>query len=87
MHSDVNDRIRVIRRLDFTKQPRIDATYKEHAQNLQAIRSKRGDQGALLLCSHTRTRQPEGREIILRQAPLGRQAGGAAVGCRSKVLF
>ena len=31
VHSDVTDRIRVIRRLDFTKQPRIDATYEEHA--------------------------------------------------------
>ena len=26
MHSDVTERIRVTRRLDFTKQPRIDAT-------------------------------------------------------------
>ena len=30
VHRDVTDRIRIIRRLDFTKQARIDATYEEH---------------------------------------------------------
>ena len=36
VHRDVTDRIRIIRRLDFTKQPRIDATYDEHAKILKA---------------------------------------------------
>jgi len=43
VHRDVTDRIRIIRRLDFTKQARIDATYDEHAKILKAIRAKRGD--------------------------------------------
>ena len=30
VHRDVTERIRMFRRLDFTKQPRIDATYWEH---------------------------------------------------------
>ena len=46
---DVTDRIRIIRRLDFTKQARIDATYDEHAKILKAIQRKRGDQAAMLL--------------------------------------
>ena len=37
VHRDVTDRIRVIRRLDFKKQPRIDATYDEHNKILQAV--------------------------------------------------
>ena len=80
VHSDVTDRIRVIRRLDFTKQPRIDATYEEHAKILQAIQSKRGDQAALLLRTHIQTSQAEVRKITLHQVHLARQAGGAIAG-------
>ncbi|MBC7608577.1 MAG: GntR family transcriptional regulator [Polaromonas sp.] len=80
VHSDVTDRIRIIRRLDFTKQPRIDATYEEHAKILQAIQYQRGDQAALLLRSHIQTSQAEVRKITLHQVHLARQAGGAAVG-------
>ncbi len=76
VHSDVTDRIRVIRRLDFTKQPRIDATYEEHAKILQAIQHQRGDQAALLLRAHIETSQTEVRKITLHQVHLARQAGG-----------
>ena len=78
VHSEVTERIRVIRRLDFTKQPRIDATFEEHASILQAIQSKRGDQAALLLRTHIQTSQAEVRRITLHQVHLARQAGGAA---------
>ena len=37
VHHDVTERIRIIRRLDFLKQMRIDATYDEHAKILRAI--------------------------------------------------
>jgi len=36
VHRDVMDRIRIIGRLDFTKQVRLDATYDEHGQILAA---------------------------------------------------
>lgn len=75
VHRDVTERIRVIRRLDFTKQPRIDATYEEHAKILKAIQSKRGDQAALLLRSHIQTSQAEVRKITLHQVHLARQLG------------
>jgi DNA-binding GntR family transcriptional regulator len=45
VHGDVTDRIRIIRRLDFTKQPRIDATYEEHAKILKAVRREPGRPG------------------------------------------
>ena len=80
VHRDVTDRIRVIRRLDFTKQPRIDATYGEHAKILQAIQHKRGDQAALLLRAHIQTSQSEVRKITLHQVHLARMAGGSSVG-------
>ena len=78
VHRDVTERIRVIRRLDFTKQPRIDATYDEHAKILKAIQRKRGDQAALLLRSHIQTSQAEVRKITLHQVHLARQMGARA---------
>ena len=75
VHRDVTERIRVIRRLDFTKQPRIDATYEEHAKILKAIQRRRGDQAALLLRAHIQASQAEVRKITLHQVHLARQLG------------
>jgi DNA-binding GntR family transcriptional regulator len=77
VHRDVTDRIRIIRRLDFTKQARIDATYDEHAKILRAIQRKRGDQAAMLLRAHIATSQAEVRKITLHQVHLARQGGAA----------
>lgn len=77
VHRDVTDRIRIIRRLDFTKQARIDATYDEHAKILKAIQRKRGDQAAMLLRAHIETSQAEVRKITLHQVHLARQGGAA----------
>ena len=68
----------MIRRLDFTKQPRMDATYREHGKILKAIQRKRGDQATLLLRAHIQTSQTEVRKITLQQVHLARQMGGAA---------
>jgi DNA-binding GntR family transcriptional regulator len=75
VHRDVTDRIRIIRRLDFTQQPRIDATYDEHAKILKAVRAKRGDQAAMLLRAHIETSQAEVRKITLHQVHMARQGG------------
>lgn len=37
VHRDVCERLRIIRRLDFTQQSRVDATYREHNRILQLI--------------------------------------------------
>jgi DNA-binding GntR family transcriptional regulator len=76
VHRDVTERIRIIRRLDFTKQARIDATYDEHAKILKAIQRKRGDQAAMLLRAHIETSQREVRKITLHQVHLARMGGG-----------
>lgn len=75
VHRDVTDRIRIIRRLDFTKQARIDATYDEHAKILKAIQRKRGEQAAMLLRTHIETSQAEVRKITLHQVHMARQGG------------
>lgn len=72
VHRDVTDRIRIIRRLDFTQQPRIDATYEEHGKILRAIQRKRAEQATLLLRAHIQTSQSEVRKITLHQMHLAR---------------
>ncbi len=75
VHRDVTERIRIIRRLDFTQQARIDATYEEHGKILRAIQRKRADAAALLLRTHIQTSQTEVRKITLHQVHLARHAG------------
>src|SRR5579872_2423353 len=40
VHWDVTERIRIVRRLDFTKPARIRATYEEHCSILRALRRR-----------------------------------------------
>lgn len=72
VHADVTARIRVIRRLDFTRQLRIDTTYEEHGKILRAITRKRGDQAVLMLRAHIEASQAEVRKITLHQIHLAR---------------
>jgi DNA-binding GntR family transcriptional regulator len=72
VHREVTDRIRIIRRLDFTKPARMEATYDEHAKILRAVQRKRGDQAAMLLRAHIETSQAEVRKITLHQVHLAR---------------
>ena len=79
VHRDVTDRIRIIRRLDFTQRPRIDATYDEHSKILRAIEQKRGDLAALLLRTHIQTSQTEVRKITLHQVHMARKSSARQV--------
>lgn len=74
VHRDVTDRIRIIRRLDFTRHERIAATYDEHAGILDALQAKRGAQAAMLLREHIRISQAEVRKITLHQIHMARQS-------------
>jgi DNA-binding GntR family transcriptional regulator len=74
VHSDVTERIRIIRQLDFTQALRIDATYEEHGKILNAIRAKRADQAAMLLKAHIQSSQAEVRKITLHQVYMARMS-------------
>ncbi len=65
VHWDVTERIRIVRRLDFTREDRIDATYVEHAKILRAILQRKLDQAQLLLKSHIEQSKAEVRKITL----------------------
>ena len=62
-HRDVTERIRIIRRLDFTQAHRIDKTYDEHAQILRAVIRRRADEANRLLRSHIEASKAEVRKI------------------------
>jgi len=80
VHRDVTERIRVIRRLDFTKQPRIDHTYEEHAKILRALKGKRAEQVVMLLSAHITASQLEVRKITLHEMHMARVQGEAGAG-------
>jgi DNA-binding GntR family transcriptional regulator len=80
VHQEVTDRIRIVRRLDFTRPDRIEATYDEHAKILREVLRRHGDAAQMLLRSHIERSKVEVRKITLHQlheARLRSQAAGA----------
>jgi len=77
VHHDVTERIRLVRRLDFTRSDRIEATYQEHAKILRAVMQRKTDQAQLLLRSHIEQSKAEVRKITLHalQQARTRKAG------------
>jgi DNA-binding GntR family transcriptional regulator len=73
MHFDITEKIRIIRRLDFTQAPRIAATYEEHGQILTAILQRRSDQAQQLLKRHIELSKQAVREITLHRLHVARQ--------------
>jgi len=65
VHWDVTERIRIIRRLDFTRPTRVEATYAEHAKILRAVMQRKADAAQLLLRSHIEQSKNEVRKITL----------------------
>jgi DNA-binding GntR family transcriptional regulator len=65
VHWDVTERIRIIRRLDFTRADRMDATYAEHAKILRAVIQRKPDAALMLLKSHIEQSKAEVRKITL----------------------
>jgi DNA-binding GntR family transcriptional regulator len=65
VHDDITERIRIIRRLDFTKPNRVEATYEEHARILRAITRRRSEEALRLLRAHVEQSKLEVRHITL----------------------
>lgn len=63
LHRDLNERIRIIRRLDFTQGFRIDATYLEHGQILESVFARRLEEAQERLRSHIELSRAEVRKI------------------------
>ncbi|MGI4856695.1 MAG: GntR family transcriptional regulator [Janthinobacterium lividum] len=72
IHQEVTERIRIIRRLDFTKPLRIDATYREHAAILDAIQRDDAHAAQALICEHIAESQAEVKRITLYTLQMAR---------------
>ncbi len=65
VHADVTERIRFVRRLDFTRSDRIEATYQEHAKILRQVMQRRAEPAQMLLKAHIEQSKAEVRKITL----------------------
>jgi DNA-binding GntR family transcriptional regulator len=64
-HSEITERIKIVRRLDFTKSDRINSTYDEHGQIIKAILAGRVAEAQRLLKAHIEQSKIEVRKITL----------------------
>lgn len=78
MHADVTERIRIVRRLDFTQAERIRYTYEEHAAILRAVLARKPQQAALLLRSHIEQSKLEVRKISIHRLHVAHSGAQAA---------
>ncbi len=76
VHQDVTERIRIVRRLDFTRADRIEATYQEHAKILRAVIQRKLDAAQMLLKAHIEQSKVEVRKISLHAMHQARQRAG-----------
>ncbi|MCY0386000.1 GntR family transcriptional regulator [Robbsia sp. Bb-Pol-6] len=84
IHQEVTERIRIIRRLDFTKPLRIDATYREHAAILDAIGHDDAATAQALICEHIARSQAEVKRITLYTLQMARDRYADAKGDQNR---
>jgi DNA-binding GntR family transcriptional regulator len=76
VHQDVTERIRIVRRLDFTRADRVEATYQEHAKVLRAVIQRKLDHAQMLLKAHIEQSKSEVRKISLHAMHQARERAG-----------
>jgi DNA-binding GntR family transcriptional regulator len=65
VHADLTERIRIVRRLDFTREDRVEATYQEHAKILRSVMQRKSSEALVMLKGHIAQSQTEVRKITL----------------------
>jgi DNA-binding GntR family transcriptional regulator len=70
IHTDIAERIRIVRRLDFTQPERVARTYDEHAAILRAVLTRKPQQAELLIGAHIEASKLEVRKISLHRLQL-----------------
>jgi DNA-binding GntR family transcriptional regulator len=70
LHQTITERIRIVRRLDFTHPERVVYTYIEHGQILRAILGRKPAKAIALLREHIEQSKAEVRKISLHRLHL-----------------
>lgn len=65
IHHDLTERLRIVRRIDFIKTYRVEATYEEHGKIMRTIIERRSDDAQRLLKTHIEASKSEVRKITL----------------------
>ncbi|MBU3846822.1 MAG: GntR family transcriptional regulator [Candidatus Acinetobacter avistercoris] len=65
LHQEISEKIRIIRRLDFSKSNRIEATYIEHQQILNAILQQQTHAALSMISTHIQQSRDEVKKITL----------------------
>ena len=73
IHQDITERLRIVRRLDFTQPSRVEATYQEHAAILECLTAGHVQEAQRLLRCHIETSQQEVHKITLSALQTARQ--------------
>lgn len=73
IHHDITEKIRIIRRLDFSKSQRVKATYVEHGLVLEAILDRQPRLAQMELTKHIEESRREVRNITLHMLQCARQ--------------
>jgi len=70
LHHGITERVRIVRRLDFTHPERIIYTYLEHGQILRAVLARNAAKATKLLRTHIESSKAEVRKISLHRLHL-----------------
>lgn len=73
IHRDLTERIRIVRRLEFTRSDRIDTTYTEHGHILRALLARDAAQSRALLQAHIALSRDEVKKITLHTLQAARR--------------
>ena len=73
IYRDVTERIRIIRRLDFTKPDRVSATYNEHAAIIKHLQSHHAEEACSQLEAHIEASREEVKRITLHRLHTARR--------------
>lgn len=65
IHHEITERLRIVRRIDFTQRNRIEATYDEHAKIIRTIIERRAEEVKSYLKNHIEASKAEVRKITL----------------------
>lgn len=65
VHQDVSEKIRIIRRLDFTREKRLEATYEEHQKILRLLLQRKATPLKISLRSHIEASKAEVQKITI----------------------
>ncbi|WP_445115722.1 GntR family transcriptional regulator [Acinetobacter sp. WZC-1] len=70
IHQEISEKIRIIRRLDFSRDDRVDATYTEHQQILEFIFAQHSHAALQAIETHIRHSRDEVKKITLQMLHL-----------------